>query len=174
MHFTNKKFYKNIILFCMIGVISIGLCIFFYSQLNSNAKTPLDNVIDNPSNKLEISDNTISLNQLSDKNIPDTETPLAFISGNSISTINKNFPYVYLQNDAENTDYYLEYEVYLEDDLLYKSKLIPCNSADPWDAYACEKIQPGTNLIWERVNIYSLNQELLASTTLNGLKIVKK
>lgn len=173
MHFTNKTL-NRLYIFCILGIIFIGLSFFFYFQFPSNTNDFLNNETGDVTNQLEVSDNTISLNNLPDKNMPDTETPLAFISGNSISTINKNFPYVYLQNDAENTDYYLEYEVYLEDDLLYKSKLIPCNSADPWDAYACEKIQPGTNLIWERVNIYSLNQELLASTTLNGLKIVKK
>ena len=125
-----------------------------------------------------ISDSTIDMDDIPDfkDESEEKEQEMAYISGNSITPVSASYPYVYLLNDKVNEKYTLVYEVYVGDyeECVFKTNHIVAGSAEPWNAYECDKIVMGENDITYEVFIYDADGVNVAQTTLNGLTVIKK
>ncbi len=118
-------------------------------------------------------------NQVNSGDIPeyqeeDKVEPSVWISGSSTSKVNSEYKNIYLTNDKDNTGYYMVYEVYSEDNtLLYKTGYIEAGAAEPFNAYDCKDLKTGENPIHYEVYFYDSNLFCVASSTVNGLTLIK-
>lgn len=126
---------------------------------------------------ISINDNVVDLDSIPDDvSEIDITQDMAYISGQSMTTVKESYQNVYLQNDKENEEYTIVYEVYVNDseDYVYKTGNIPSGSAEPWNAYECPEIKLGENDVRYEVYVYDKEGVKVAETTLSGLTIIKK
>ena len=77
-------------------------------------------------------------------------------------------------NDPDNIGYLAVYEVYTSDNkLLYKTGYIEAGAAEPFNAYDCKDIHEGENSVYYEVYFYDKEMFCVASSTINGLTILK-
>lgn len=157
----------------MILAVVILIIILFLLKTCNCCPTNRTNPQNDNENSKEVATNIIAIDDI-EYNETIKETSLAFVSGQAITTVNSDNPNVFLQNDKENEDYYLEYEVYLDDELFYQSKLIPSGSAELWNAYEDTEVSKGTNNMHYKVNIYNMEKQLMAASNIDGLTLIKE
>lgn len=159
-----------IIILLLLLLALLGLLLF----APKNEMVPIEG---DKEGSVSINDNVIDLDSIPDDvSEVDLTQDMAYISGQSMTTVKESYQNVYLQNDKENTDYTIVYEVYVNgaEDYVYKTGNIPSGSAEPWNAYECPEIKLGENDVRYEVYVYDKEGVKVAETTLSGLTVIKK
>ena len=128
--------------FVLITFISgCGGCNGCGKVTETNTSTPMEEIFTETAKK-----DTVSMKI--DTNLTDTkvvETALSdrqvYYAGLEDCTINKDSA-IYLENLPENEDFYMAYEVYVDDKLVHKTDLIPSRKFSKW--IPGETMEPGT------------------------------
>lgn len=165
---------KSIILILIWFLLGLCIGLLLLSKLPAG-----ESIINIGGNKedITINESVINLDEIpEDTEQIDLTQDMAYISGQSITTVKASYPNVYLKNDKENDKYTLVYEVYINgsDKCAYKSGNIPPGAAEPWNAYECAEIKNGKNSIVYEVYVYDSEGFNVAQTTLTGLTIIKQ
>lgn len=105
----------------------------------------------------------------------ETQSSMAYISGSSVISVSEKARYVELKNIAQNEEYLFSYKVKIDDDIIYETDgLIPAGKEALWDAWNCENIKTGTNLIDYDIDIYDYEGNKLSTAFVEGITIIKK
>lgn len=150
-----KKKNKILILILIIVLLLICACYIIYYQYKDRQRMKAS--MNNPT---VVIDNSIADIPLDDK-LTDSTNPLAdrqvYFAGYDDFTVGPD-NCIYLENLPENEDIFIAYEIYIGDELIHKTGLIPSGQYSEW--IPADTMKPGEyDISIKNVPYYSYNGE---------------
>lgn len=146
---------KNGLLILFLILLLIIICLGYICYYQFKDRKSMNNKINNQSVSL---DNIVSDVPLDDK-LTDTKTPLAdrqvYFAGYDDFAVGPG-NIIYLENMPENEDIFIAYEIYIGDELVHKTGLIPSGQYSEWEP--ASEVEPGEyDISIKNIPYYSYN-----------------